>query len=137
MPNKRSNRKNIKHFFCPFCDTRLWRLGSQKYHLFYKNKTEMRENLRISAKNAAFLAAQQSTCVDQNVWLEEFFCGEHGTMWLKISRQESGELASQLAQREDWQKTHKTFNPDCIHFSVSEYSYRMSRHAYYSKNAYQ
>jgi hypothetical protein len=134
MSNKRSKRKTIQQFFCPFChdcETRLWRLGSSKHYLFYQSATEIRQNLQLSAKKAAFLANQNSTYLDSNIWLEEFFCPTHGKMWLRLSRQNQPELAYRQATREDWRQTNKTYDPTNPNPSVSEFSYRMSRKSYY------
>ena len=133
MSNKRSKRKNVRHFFCPFCQERLWRLGSPKYHLFYKNAAEIKRNLQISAKKSAFLATKHSTYLDNNSWIEEFFCPEHGKMWLRISRQNDGQLGYKLALREDWKQTDKTIDSSRPNPSVSEFSYRISRKGYYER----
>jgi hypothetical protein len=138
MSNKRSKRKNIKHFFCPLCHdgkTRLWRLGSTKHYIFYKNAQEIRQNLPLSAKKAAFLASQNSTYLDTNNWLEEFFCPIHGKMWLYLSSQSQQELTYRLSTREDWRQTNKTYDPTNPHPSVSEFSYRISRKSYYQFNS--
>jgi hypothetical protein len=136
MPNKRSKRGTINYFYCPLCQSRLWRLGSKKNYLYYHDKQEIRQNTGLSAKKAAFLVNQSSTYLDNNCWLEEFFCVEHGKLWLKIMRQKDDKLTSQIAAREDWQKTGKTIDPDRINPSVSEYSYKMSRRTYYGKLTY-
>jgi hypothetical protein len=131
MANKRSKRKKIKHFLCPLCENRLWRLGSPKYHIFYKNAGEIRKNLKISAKKASFLAAQNSAYVDPSSWIEEFFCTEHGKMWLLLARQSDENILYRLAKREDWERTNKTIDPTTPNPSVSEFTYRMSRQVYY------
>jgi hypothetical protein len=138
MSNKRSKRKTIKQFFCPFCDdciTRLWRLGSPKHHIFYQNAQQIRQNFQLSAKKAAFLANQNSTHLDPNTWLEEFFCPTHGKMWLHLSRQNQQELVYRPSKREDWRQTNKTYDPTNPHPSVSEFSYRISRGNYYQFNS--
>lgn len=132
MSNKRSRRKKVQHFFCPFCEIRLWRLGSSKHYLFYKDAKEIRQQFKISAKKAALLSNQNSTCLDSNTWIEEFFCTTHGKLWLHISRKENRELVYRLSKREDWLKTSKTFNPNNPNPSISEFSYRMSRRSYYN-----
>jgi hypothetical protein len=111
-------------------------LGSKKNYLYYNNKHEIRKYTGLSAKKAALLANQSSTYLDKNCWLEEFFCVEHGKMWLKIIRQDNSKLISEIAKREDWQKTGVTIDPDCVHPSVSEYSYKMSRTTYYNRSTY-
>ena len=135
MPHKRSKRKKVQCFFCPLCQERLWRLGSLKYHVFYKNAAEIKQNLQISAKKSAFLATKNSTYLDRNSWLEEFFCSEHDKIWLRISRQNDGQLSYRLAVREDWQQTDKTIDSSRPNPSVSEFSYRISRKVYYEKGA--
>lgn len=135
MANKRSKRKKIKHFFCPLCEMRLWRLGSPKYHLFYQNAAEIRKNLKISAKKASFLAAQNSAYIDRSSWIEEFFCTEHGRMWLLLSRQSDENILYRPAKREDWEQSNKTVDPTKPNPSVSEFTYRMSRKAYYQYQA--
>lgn len=136
MPNKRSKRKKIKHFFCPICENRLWRLGSPKHYLFYQNAAEIRRSLKISAKKASFLVAQNSAYVDSNSWIEEFFCNEHGRMWLLLSRQNDEHIVYRPAKREDWERTNKTIDPTQPNPSVSEFTYRMSRKAYYQQKAH-
>ncbi len=133
MANKRSKRKKIQHFLCPFCQIRLWRLGSPKYYSFYQNAAEIRRNLKISNKKASFLAAQNSAYLDPNSWIEEFFCNEHGRMWLLISRQSDENILYRLARREDWERTNKTIDTTKPNPSVSEFTYRMSRKVYYQK----
>ncbi|MBE9166075.1 hypothetical protein IQ238_00520 [Pleurocapsales cyanobacterium LEGE 06147] len=135
MPNKRSKRKRVQHFFCPLCGMRLWRLGSTKYYLFYQNAAEIRQNLKISAKKASFLATQNSAYIDRNSWIEEFFCTEHGRIWLLLSRQSDGNIVYRPAKKEDWKQTNKTINPTKPNPSVSEFTYRMSRKVYYGYQA--
>jgi len=129
MPNKRSRRNKTPKFHCPYCQRRLWRVGSPKYYVFYNGKHEMKEGLNLSGKNAGLLAAQQSTCLDTNVWIEEFFCEEDGKVWMHLVRAESGELSVRLAQQKDWKRTVKTVDPDMPKHACSEYSNRMSRRA--------
>lgn len=114
---------------------RLWRLGSPKYHLFYQNAAEIRKNLKISAKKASFLAAQNSAYIDRSSWIEEFFCTEHGRMWLLLSRQSDENILYRPAKREDWEQSNKTVDPTKPNPSVSEFTYRMSRKAYYQYQA--
>lgn len=127
MPNKRSRRGKVNQFFCPYCSSRLWRNGSSKYHLFYRNTAEIQQNLGLTHKKATFLASQSSVYLDRDRWIEEFFCSQHSTVWLLISRQADGSLAQTIAKKEDWQKTTKTIHPNMSNPSVSEFSYCMSR----------
>lgn len=126
MPNKRNKRGKTQIYNCPFCEQRLWRLGTSKYYLFYKNATEIKKNLDISSKNAKLLASQSSTYLDTKKWIEAFFCQEHGTLWLFISLQETG-YDYRLAKEKDWLQTNKTFDPRRSNPSVSEFTWRMSR----------
>ncbi len=125
MPNKRSGRKT-KKYFCPFCEQRLWRLGTPKYHLFYKNATEIRQNTGISAKKAKLLALQNTTYLDPNKWIEAFCCQNHGKLWLLISLQEKG-IEYRLAKEKDWLQTNNTLDPRMFNPSVSEFTRKMSR----------
>ncbi len=127
MPNKRSRRGKVHHFSCPYCQQRLWRVGSDKYYLFYKNIADLRRNLQLTKKKASLLQGQYSTFVDKNRWIEEFFCAEHGQLWLLIARQPDGNFTQALATEQHWQKTSKTIDPNTSNPSISEYSYRMSR----------
>ena len=125
MPGKRSNRKNVQHFYCPYCERRLWRLGSPKHFLYYLEASEIQQNVNISRKSAVFLA-HKGAYVDTNSWIEEFFCGDHGKLWMKVTRKD-GKLVPTLATSKDWQQTTGTILPDCPNPSVSEFTYRMSR----------
>lgn len=126
MANKRKSRQTPK-FNCPHCQQRLWRLGSLKYHLFYQELSEIRKHLGLTRKNASFWAAQNKGYIDNNCWLEEFFCEEDGKMWLRVSQKADGTLVSCPATRNDWNRTFYTIDPDCPNPSVSEFTYRMSR----------
>ncbi|WP_254658109.1 hypothetical protein [Pleurocapsa sp. PCC 7327] len=97
--------------------------------MFYQDISELKKNLGITRKKASFLATQNSAYVDRNAWLEEFFCEEHGTIWMRLSRQADGTLAAIPAKRSDWQSTTRTINPEIPNPSVSEFSYHMSRRA--------
>jgi hypothetical protein len=126
MPCKRSNRKNVQHFCCPYCDRRLWRLGSPKHFLFYLEAAEIQQNVSMSRKSAAFLA-NRGAYVDRNAWIEEFFCGEHGKLWMKLTKNDQGKLVATLANSKDWQQSTRTIDPNMPNPSVSEFTYRMSR----------
>ncbi len=125
MPNKRSGRKT-KKYFCPICEQRLWRLGTTKHHLFYKNATEIKQNTGLSSKKARLLAIQNTTYLDTNKWIEAFFCSNHGRLWLLISLQEK-DFKYRLATEKDWLQTNKTLDPRMSNPSVSEFTLRMSR----------
>jgi hypothetical protein len=126
MPNKRSKRGITQIYCCPFCDQRLWRLGTSKYYLFYKDATEIRKNIGVSSKKAKLLAAQNSTYLDRKKWIEAFCCQKHGRMWLLISLQAQG-CDYRLAKEKDWLQTNKTSDPRVSNPSVGEFTLRMSR----------
>lgn len=135
MPNRRSRYQNVQKFYCHYCEQRLWRLGSPKHHLFYQEMTEIKHHLKVSRKSASLLAAQ-GPCLDQNIWVEEFFCNRHGKMWLRVSKQADGTLTSAPATEQDWKQTNGTSNPSQGNPSVSEFTQRMSRRASIHEVAY-
>lgn len=126
MPGKRSNRKDINRFCCPYCDRRLWRLGSPKHFVFYLEASEIQKNVNMPRKSATILA-NQGAYVDRNSWIEDFFCGDHGKFWMKVTKTRSGKLVANIASTNDWQHSTKTIHPNTPNPSVSEFSYRMSR----------
>jgi hypothetical protein len=127
MSNKRKGR-NTHKFYCPYCDKQLWRLGSPKHYLFFIGAEEVKQQFNLSRKVSALLTAQEPVQVDQNTWLEEFFCESHGRMWLVVKKSEDGTLQSlRVANKGDWQRSVTTYDPDLPNASVGEFSYRMSR----------
>lgn len=127
MAGKRSNR-NVQRFNCPYCERRLWRLGSPKHFLYYLQPSEIQQNVNISRKNAVFLA-NKGIYVDSNSWIEEFLCGDDGKLWLKVNRKSDATLVTTLASSKDWLQTTRTILPDTPNPSVGEFTYRMSRQA--------
>lgn len=128
MPGKRSKYKNAQQFRCVYCDRRLWRLGSPKHFLYYLGASEIQQNVNMPHKSAAFLA-NKGAYVDRNSWIEEFFCGDHGKLWLKVTKKTCGSIVTTLPSCKDWQQTTHTIRPDAPNPSVSEFTYRMSRQA--------
>ncbi|MEL7077381.1 MAG: hypothetical protein AAFY50_00720 [Cyanobacteria bacterium J06648_1] len=126
MPNKRSNRRKTKKYFCPYCEQRLWRLGNSKHNLYYQDAEEIRSNTGIPLKKAKLLSLQSSTYLDLNKWIESFCCPSHGMMWLLISIKEKS-YEYRLATGNDWLRTDKTIDPRIGNPSVSEFTLRMSR----------
>jgi hypothetical protein len=127
MPNKRSRRSQKQKFHCPWCQHQLWRLGNPKHYLFYQGISEIKKQFNLSKKNAGFLAAQDFVQVDRRTWLEEFFCKEHGKLWMRLTSRPDGIVVATLAKETDWKRSTRTIDPDCPNPSVSEYSYKMSR----------
>ena len=136
MANKRSKRKKIKKFYCPYCDLRLWRIGNTKYYVFYKNAAQIRQNKGLSAKKSAFLATQYTPYLDRKRWIEAFCCEEHGKMWLLISASEEGNYQYRIAREKDWLQTDKSPDPRNPNPSVSEFTQRMSRQPLYKSNIF-
>jgi len=128
MPGKRSKRNKVQHFYCPYCERRLWRTGSPKHFLFYLGASEIQQNVDVS-RQSAILLATKGDYVDSNSWIEDFCCGEHGKLWMKVTRKNDGSLVTALATSKDWQQTTRTIRPDMPNPSVSEFTYRMSRQA--------
>ena len=126
MPNKRSNRKKTRHFFCPFCEQRLWRMGTEKYYLFYRNAAEIKKNTGITSKKAKLLASQNSTYLDTKKWIESFCCSKHGMLWLLVSTKDN-DYSYRIATQNDWLQSNKTLDPRLSNPSVSEFTLKMSR----------
>lgn len=104
MHNKASRRKHVQRFYCPCCDRRLWTPGGSKYFLAALEADIRQNDIIFSKKNSVFLASQGSI-VNINSWIEEFFCGEHGQLWLKVTRKPNSELVATVATTKDWQRT--------------------------------
>ncbi len=126
MPNKRSKRHGTKKFYCPICEGRLWRLGGAKYHLFYQNFEEIKENTDISIQRAKLIINQNKTYLDTNRWIEEFHCPKDGNFWLTVSVNQ-GDYDYRPSKETDWLQTNKTLDPRSSNPSVSEFTRRMSR----------
>ena len=126
MPGKRSKYKNVHRFYCPYCNFRLWRQGGPKHKLFYLEASEIQQNVKMPHKSAVILA-NKGPYVDNHSWIEEFFCGEHGKLWMKITKNHDEKLVATLATSKDWQQSTHTIEPDTPNPSVSEFTYRMSR----------
>jgi hypothetical protein len=136
MPGKRSRKHKKPEFNCPYCQEKLWRIGSPKHYLYYQEAAEIQKNINITRKKASLLIAQNNTYLDQSTWIESFVCEQHGSMWLKIARKAEQPLKVSLANDDDWQKSTGTINPNFPNPSVSEYSYNMSRKPRLKSNSY-
>jgi len=126
MPNKRRNRGATPNFPCPYCEKRLWRLGSERHFLFYETAKEISTYVGLTHKKSA-LVASQGIYVDKRSWLEEFLCGEDGRFWLLVQTTDEGTLKFKVAQDADWKRTVGTINPNVPNASVGQFTYRMSR----------
>jgi hypothetical protein len=72
--NKNNGRNLVQKFSCPFCQRRLWRLGSQPSYLFE------RTNLK-----------------PEQAWLEDFFCEEHGHIQMQLVKMTDLTLKAELS----------------------------------------
>lgn len=128
MPGKRRRRSDTERFSCPSCGNRLWRIGSEKHLIFYSEASDFVRYMGLSRRQAAMAMAQGGR-TDRRTWIEEFFCAEHGKMWLLIQNLQCGKMTTTVATDYDWKRSTGTQNPDCLNPSVSEYTQRMSRRA--------
>lgn len=136
MPGKRKRKQAKENFNCPYCQTKLWRMGSPKHYLYYQEISDVQKNLNISRKKASLLIAKNNTYLDRNSWIEDFFCEQHGTIWLKISHKVEHPIQVSLASADDWKNSTGTINPNLPNPSVSEFSYSMSRKPRIKPNRY-
>lgn len=72
MVGKANRRKPTQRFGCPFCQQRLWNMGSQKYYLGTSNS-----------------------------WLEKFFCEEHSVIWMRLSKNLDEAISATAATSDD------------------------------------
>jgi hypothetical protein len=127
MSNKRSNRSKTPKFYCPYCDRRLWRVGTGKHYIYAQGADEVQAQFKLSKKKAGLLAGQNSVQVDRASWLEEFFCEQDGKMWLHLTKQEEGNIVMKIANEHHWKRSTRMIDPTKPNPSVSEFTYRMSR----------
>ncbi len=128
MAAKRVNRKKKRVIVnCCYCGRRLWRCQSDRHYLFAQGAQQLQDALGLSRKNALLYAAQKPTWVDRSRWMEQFFCPEHGHVWLLVNRAEDGETTATYPPREVWAQTTGTFDPDHPNPTVGEYTRRMSQ----------
>lgn len=121
MPGKRSSRKKIEHFFCPYCEKRLWRLGGSKHNLFLgSSSSSSRQNLQNPSTPSKVF--ERSACIDSNQWIEAFFCREHNKLWMLVCRTTHNRLTAVLASNTDWQRSTGISPVDVPNPSVSKFS---------------
>lgn len=90
MPEKRREHKNVQRFCCPYCGRRLWSLGRQKHFFHYSGSAQIQQDVNILHK--AIFIDNKSAYIDHNsctkefLLLEEFLCGDHGKLWMKVTR---------------------------------------------------
>ncbi len=128
MANKRSRRKQTLKVQCPYCEKRLWRMDGDKHYIFYSDKVEIQREMNLSPKKASLVAGEiGNTVVDRKTWLEEFYCSEHGKMWMRLKKIDDQTMETKLASQHDWKRSTKTPNPEQPNPSVSEFTLRMSK----------
>ncbi len=131
MPRKRSRFKTSTLLVtCPHqgCCQPLRRLNSVRHHVFAEGVEEIMASGQYTRKKAIF-TAQLGQVVNRRFWLEEFFCYNHGRLWLAVHRSPEGKHTVSLPATRLWQRTTGTIDPDHPNPSVSEYTRRMSRGA--------
>ncbi len=129
MPRKRSRFKTRTVLApCPHpnCPHPLRRLNSQRHYVFAEGIEDLMAVYGHSRKKAALLA-QAGQVVSRRLWLEEFFCYQHGRMWLAVHCSEEGKHTVSLPATRLWQRTTGTLDPEHPNPSVGEYTRRMSR----------
>lgn len=126
MPNKRKKKNQTLKIYCPYCDQRLWRMGTGKHNLYFQGVTEIQQQFGLTRKKASLLVGQNSVQVDQSSWLEEFFCNFHGKMWIHLLKQTDGNILINIANEHHWKRSSNTIDPNLPNPSVSEFTYKMS-----------
>ncbi|MBD2103789.1 hypothetical protein [Leptolyngbya sp. FACHB-261] len=113
---------------CPHrgCSEPLRRLNSQRHYVFAEGVEEIMALAGQTRKKATF-TAQLGQVVDRKFWLEEFFCYQHGRMWLAVYRSPEGKHNVSLPATRLWQRTTGTVDPEHPNPSIGEYTQRMSR----------
>jgi len=129
MTTRHNRRRKRVVTSCPNCDQRLWRVNSERHFLFASNTEQIRGMTGITRKKALILNSQQATFVDRRRWLEEFFCTDHGHLWLLLIQDEEGNITASVPDANVWLQTTGTIDPRKPNPSVSEYTFRCSRGA--------
>jgi len=93
MPKKLSTHKSIQRVCCPKCKRRLWCLDSPKHFLSYTGVPDVQQNITGARQKTLFLLAECDN-IDTNSWLEEFICGKHGKLRVRVTRQSGGTLGA-------------------------------------------
>jgi hypothetical protein len=129
MAERRNRRRKRVVADCPTCEERLWRVNSERHYLFASGARQMQELSGLTRKKAVLLNCQTHTFVDRRQWLEEFYCNEHGHMWLLLKQDDEGFVSATIPDGNIWSQTTGTIDPRKPNPSVSEFTFRMSRGA--------
>lgn len=117
MPKKLklSEHQNVQRFCCPYCERRLWSLGSPERFLYYSGGAEIRQNVNMLHKSAIFMdntsaCAESNSWTEEFLWIEEFLCGDHGKLWMKVNRKTCDTVVATIASQTRW-ATNDPLNP--------------------------
>jgi hypothetical protein len=127
MPGKRSYFRRSLKSECPCCGAYLHRINSQKFRLYADKAEDIESELKVSRAKARQMALQGPVSL-KDTWIEEFYCTDHGRMWLQVRRGqgENGYLTN-VPPASVWKRTAQTIDPDHPNTSVSEFTLRNSR----------
>ena len=78
MLTKKNPIKLPHKFYCPLCQQRLWRLGSQKRYLVDGKTVKKTPDIQMTKSDRMAIDAE-------DFGLEEFFCEKHGKMWMQLA----------------------------------------------------
>jgi hypothetical protein len=129
MAERRNRRRKRVLTYCSVCAARLWRINSDRHYLFANSSAEIRQLSGMTRKKAAMFTQQSNTFVDRHRWLEEFFCTDHGPLWLLLEQDADGSINTSVPDPKIWEQTTGTIDPRKPNPSVSEFTFRMSRRA--------
>lgn len=129
MSERKNRRRKRVCAHCPTCQDLLWRQNSERYYLFALGTNQIQQLTGFSRKKASIYASQNPVFIDRKRWLEEFFCIEHGSIWLLLTQDEDHRVQASIPDPRVWEQTTGTIDPRKPNPSVSEYTFRASRGA--------
>jgi len=127
MSERKNRRRKRVSAHCPTCQHLLWRQNSQRYYLFASGINQIQQLTGFSRKKASIFANQNPVFIDRRRWLEEFFCIEHGSIWLLLTQDSDHNVRATIPDDRVWEQTTGTVDPRKPNPSVSEYTFRSSR----------
>lgn len=127
MPGKRGHYRRSLKSQCPYCGASLHRLNSQKFRLYAEKVEDIELELKISHVRAQQLAVRGPVAL-RDTWIEEFYCTDHGRVWLHVRRvQKDNTYLTSIPSPSVWKRTTQTIDPDHPNTSVSAFTLRNSR----------
>jgi hypothetical protein len=64
----------------------------------------------------------------KDTWIEEFYCTDHGRMWLQVRRnRDNNSYLTNVPPPSVWKRTAQTIDPDHPNTSVSQFTLQSSR----------